>query len=403
MIKGCLIAVGALAAIAFGGALTLAAIFIIAALGFESGGPVATREIASQDANRTPQWSSDGQFLVVNLGYHIFKVNANGYALSRLPAEGDAGQFSPTLSPAGKIAYLDGSENQARIATMDDNGEQIKHHWKSDHRRRNGMPQWSPNGTHIAFTTIANDDRGNLINEAIIMDDLGKVTSKHTYAFGLGGGTPVWSNDSAKVAFSWLSRTGHYAITIAYVDGSSTTVIEAPIRSELETPTREPLAGLSSVAWSTDDQTIYYVLKQSADSPATLISTNISTSKESNFVTNLGDRWIEHIHLSPNGDILLFVATKIRDGKFTFQNSVHLVNTRGVVLNDLFTDPIELRANPGEIQASWSPDGKRIAVTNNERSPSLFTVALDGSDVRSLVIRDTNDNYFPAHAEPAYP
>ena len=403
MAKGCLWAVGAFALLALGGVLTLAALFVIAAIGFEAGGPVATRDIAAQDANRTPQWSADGRYLVVSLGFHIYRVGVNGDAWSRLPTEGDAGQFSPTLSADGRIAYLDGSEKQARIAIMDSDGKQIKRHLKTDHRGRNGIPQWSPDGRHIAFTTIGSDGQGNLANESIIMDARGSVVSKHIYAFGRGGGTPVWSNDGAKVAFSWLSHQGRYAITVADTDGSSKTILESPIISESGPNQREPRVGLSAVTWSPNDQIVYYVLKQNAASPAVLYSTNLSTM-ESKFIADLGEQWVEYIQLYPNGGILLYVATKLNGDKFSFQHSIHLVGADGTPLNELFTDPRELSANPGEIQASWSPDGERIAVVHDGYSSSpLFTIAPDGSDVRALITRDIDGNYFPAHAAPVDP
>ena len=86
------------------GALLLVVLLIVAAIGCELGGPIPNYEAAAGDANRTPQWSADGQSIVVNLGYRIYRVSADGRRLTRLPEQADAGQFSPSLSPEGHLA-----------------------------------------------------------------------------------------------------------------------------------------------------------------------------------------------------------------------------------------------------------------------------------------------------------
>lgn len=297
------------------GALLLVVLLIFAAIGCELGGPIPNYEAAAGDANRTPQWSADGQSIVVNLGYRIYRVSADGYQFMRLPEQADAGQFSPSLSPEGHTAFLDAASIFAYkmdIATMNSEGKRIKRHWRTTSSEGAGAPQWSPNGQYIAFTTERRDNARDIyVSESIIIDKRGSEIARHTNLFKTGG-IPSWSNNGEQIAFTWCRRPQPCAMSIMSLDGTAETVLEVPGFSPPGKPQVHPVANLSSAAWSLGDQKIYYIQIQGFHRTAELYSMNAATM-ESQFVADLGGYWIRYIRLSPDGKTLLYTARKMEN------------------------------------------------------------------------------------------
>lgn len=377
------------------GALLLVALLIVAAIGCELGGPVPNYEAAADDANRTPQWSADGQSIVVNLGYRIYRVSTDGRQLTRLPEQADAGQFSPSLSPEGRIAFLDATSIFAYkmdIATMNSEGKRIKRHWRTTSSEGAGVPQWSPNGQQIAFTTERHDNaRDAYVSESIIIDKHGSEVARHTSFFGTGG-MPSWSNNGEQIAFTWCRRPQPCAMTIMGLDGAARTVLDVVGFSPPGKPQVHPVANLSSAAWSTDDQKIYYIQVQGFHRPAELYPMNIDTM-ESQFIADLGGYWIRYIQLSPDGSTLLYTARKTENDFWTNDEVIYMVNTDGTDRRDITPFSMESLPDDPSVHASWSPDGSRIAVVAGNNS--LYTIASDGTDLRVLIYRDERGNFIP--------
>ena len=373
------------------GAAAVAALFVIAALGIESGGPVTPQQWASYSANRTPRWSADGQAITVNLRYSIYRVSADGIRMERLPAQGEVGQFSPSLSTEGRIAYLDSKGRVGRITTMDRDGKRIKRHLKIRGEHKAGIPQWSPHGQHIAVARIS---------QSIIMTEDGEIVATHNNPFP-SGAIPTWSNNGEKVAFAWCFNGPRCGITIASLDDASKTVLDIQGIAKPDAIQDEAVMNLSSVVWSPDDQTIYYIVLRGLHLPAVLHALNLSTL-ESRFVAELGGQWVDHIHLSPDDDTLLCIATKIHNGELVYDQRIYLININGTAQREITPDGLVLESRI-IAKASWSPDGSRIAVSHNGYWPALFTIAPDGSDLRALIVRDAEYNHIPAQAAPAPP
>lgn len=311
--KGCLIAGCALAGVVALCGAALAALFIIAALGIESGGPITPQELANHHADRTPQWAADGMSIVVNLRYSIYRVSADGRQMTRLPASGEDGQFSPSLSPEGRIAYLDARGRNMRISTMEHDGERVKRHLQAHIVSNAGIPRWSPDGQHIAFSKISG---------SIIMTEGGEIVSRYSNPFP-SGAIPTWSNDGEKVAFAWCFNGPRCGITIAKLDDVSKTVLDIQGVAKPDALQGFAVMNLSSVVWSRDDETIYYILLRGLHLPAVLYAMNLSTL-ESKSIAELGGQWVDYIQLSPDGDTLLYAATKIRDGELVYDQGIHL-------------------------------------------------------------------------------
>ena len=355
-------------------ALALLPVFV----GSPCGSIHTSQEIAAPYANRAPQWSADGQSIVVNLGAGIYRVSAAGDSMARIPRRGEFGQFSPSLSPDGRVVYLDATASATRVNVI--GGWGIKRSIYTG--RFVGAPAWSPDGKHIAF----NAPIGDSISEAKITTARGSVIARHEVRSGARR-KPVWSNDGKQAAFSW-NCWRRCMVTVLDIGGNGRTVVDAAVIAEPGKPAHETEGTLSSVAWSPDDRTIYYALKQGRHLPTVLYSTNLSTM-ETKRISDLSTDKIRDIDISPDGSKLIFAPYRL-----------FVINTDGTGRREILAEealyPNIIRYTIG----SWSPDGSRIAVSSGN---ALFTIAPDGSDLRALTGFDDDGNRVPANAKTGRP
>lgn len=404
-------------------ALALAPAFI----GSPCGNIHTPQQLGVRYANRTPLWSADGQSIVVNLRHQIYRVSADGSSVTRLPANGEGGQFGPALSPDGRIAYVDATEYTPRLTTVNSDGGHKKHHRWRGVSQIAGIPAWSPDGRYVAFSVRAQNEHqrdrwDDLVTQSVMMNEKGSLSAAHQPPFPAhsGRGWPVWSNAGRQVAFSWDCNR-RCIVTVMDVDGNGKTVVDAAEIAEPGVAEHWAYSGaLSSVAWSPDDQTIYYALKSGGHLPAILYSTNLSTLATRHII-DLGTRWIDHLAISPDGSKLLFVIHKpliqnsinrwrnMATGEWVetalaWKSGLFMIDTAGTGLHDLSGEVPQLQGwHFDNVQASWSPDGRRIAFNT---AYALYTIAPDGSDFRQLTTYDSNRsdrNVVPANPPPASP
>lgn len=177
--------------------------------------------------DNTPVWSPDGKSIAFTSGYRIFVMNANGTGVRAItPSEGWA--RNPSWSPTGERLVFEYSvsadatyevEEGWGIATVYVQGpgviETLTPLTGSDHD-----PDWSPNGTQIAFTSYRNDPDGDIF----VMSAGGADITP--FAGGAGAQRqPAWSPSGRLIAYSaQRSRTSGFDI---YVKGRAS---DAPTR-----------------------------------------------------------------------------------------------------------------------------------------------------------------------------
>ena len=397
-------------------ALALAPAFV----GSPCGNLHTPQELGARYANRTPLWSADGQSIVVNLRHRIYRVSADGSSVTRIPPDGEGGQYGPALSPDGRIAYVDATEYTPRLTIVNSNGGRKKHHTWRGVSQIEGIPAWSPDGRYVAFSVQARNDHqsgrwDDLVTQSVMMNEKGSLTAVYQppYLVRSGMSRPVWSNDGRQVAFSWDCYR-RCTVTVMDTDGRGKTVVDA---AKIAAPGQDEYQArgtLSSVAWSPDDQTIYYALQQGRHLPTILYSTNLSTLATRHII-DLGTRWIDHLAISPDGGKLVFVTHKplIKNSINHWRNSatgewvetalgwesgLFMIDTAGTGLHDLSGKVPQLQGwHFDNVQASWSPDGRRIAFNTTY---ALYTIAPDGSNFRQLTTHDAAGNVIPATAQP---
>ena len=347
---------------------------------------------ATQSADRTPRWSSDGETIAVNMGDSIYAVSTDGDEFWRIPkkksADSKYGEYSPSLSPDGRVAYrLYLEENSIGFFELitDDEGNYIESAKLdgSDVKRvaytgkLPSNPVFSPDGSRIAFFT----------------SEHGLTTAKSNGSNVRYSNSPVhgseatWSIDGQRIAMLVYSETKRtHAVKTVRWDGTD-------VRTVIEFEGEEPM--ILSLDWSPDNETIYFTRREQIDEMSfltRLYSVN-SNSSDLRIIPEVVDTSI--FAVSPDGSELLFVK----------RGGVYVMNKDGTNLRNLtsgydFTNDRVFISYSGNVLISpyyalWSPDSSRIAVFYlgsypiiDGRVVVLFTMARDGSDIRALIVHE---------------
>ncbi len=364
--------------------------------------------LSSAFANRIPRWSPDGTAIVVNIGSEIYAVSVEGDRVFEIPKEnGKDHHFSPSLSPDGRVVYTNyhvsdggglfsflrskGHKRDIRSANIDgtdakrifsiDNGKGVIHD-----------PVWSPEGSRIAFRTI-----NSIWTMARDGSDAHPIESLKIR------GRPVWSNDGQRIAAverEWMGMSGYrYSISNVKWDGTDKKIVV-----ELQ----ERGVSLAGPVWSHTDDLIYFIKREKVEDiwKSSLYSAR-PDGADLRMIADLSEFWRGgNFAPSPGGGEVLFV----HNGPILGDDGVHESNTGGIYVIDADGTGIRLIARirgfdrAPSLSASWSQDGKRIAVANNSATPKapviLFTMAPDGSDIRVLLKREEDGTPQPGHGEP---
>ncbi len=303
-------------------------------------------------------------------------------------------------------------------------------------------PKWSPEGSRIAFakllglnsnikgggpypgdgtfagvyTMAANGSDKRLVFPARIPIKLpGKGGGSSEWDLNLLAG-PVWSGDGKKIAFSKSELTlqhlddgalgDRFVEEVVYVvnsDGSGIVKLfdleeASKYRGEPPADVNDDIQNaeiLSPLTWSPDDKEIWFLYRFSYGvgiSDVTLAAVKVDGSGllEVSKAVPVGVN--PNLEWSPDGTKILVLPGDPRYARSggNITPSIYVVNADGSGLRRVIAATI----------ATWSPDGSRIAVFSPYvESPSLkkkyenaraylFTVAIDGSDSRVLVILD---------------
>jgi Tol biopolymer transport system component len=160
-------------------------------------------------------WSEDGTKVAFSKArnpdkgpFEIWVVNADGSGLKRLTRHHGL-SIAPAWSPDGlKIAYAtdEGKDRQLAIWVMNVDGSD-KHKLKSKKRLNLSDPQWSGNGTRIAFAMLkGNGPRKFDSSIAIVNAFDGSAFRRLTSAGGPDELNPNWAPQGEDLAFERTKR-----------------------------------------------------------------------------------------------------------------------------------------------------------------------------------------------------
>ena len=359
-----------------------------------------------RSADRTPQWSADGQILVVNLVDEIYGASVDGNRLWRIAHKDTehhlSGVFYPSLSANGEVAYakyyynygaLLSDSNTNHIELTDINGTEPSRLFSNTGLLGGNPPKWSTDGSRLAFST--NGKQVNIMTKresglSSILTFWRKYDT-HSIPEDMGGYEGFWSNDSQRIAFIRQDRHEDKSIvSVANWDGSdSTTIIEAKDIISLGVGIPIP-----NISWAPGDDIIYFTKTEfpgsedwEGDIRAIKTTTKLHSMRPDGsgerMIRDLGDDFlVKRVEVSPDGSLLLLTVIH-----FNQSNGVYVLNSDGSGLEQVYNDESgkSEQVKATTIYASWSPDGSRIAVHDLGHGGNVFTMSPDGSDARVVI------------------
>ena len=366
------------------------------------------RELAKElGVNATPQWSSDGQTVVGYADSHLYAAMADGSEVRRITKRWRGKNSSFSLATDGRLAYRNVHRSwkslwlglwhwRTKIADFDGQSADTRHILPID---RAGYLSWSPDGAFLSY------EYGSY---TVILDREGEEIRRYVHAVpeewlgGAGGSrAPAWSNDSLRTA------------KIAYSNGGEGQAVVATERADQAAPTfirrindTGVHPGVSTPAWSLDDQHIYFVMRKGYerddpwggyDEPAVLYSVR-TDGTELKALATLAGGYYEEVKLSPTGEELLMISrwASIAIGRGDRTPPPNPAQKQGSGLWVINVDGGNLRhIQEGYLYASWSPDGSRIAVADldptGRRGRLLYTVGKDAPAQQANQVLLTRD------------
>ena len=249
----------------------------------------------------------------------------------------------------GRIVFKSFRDGNAEIYVMDaygGNQENLTNHPADDR-----MPDWSPDGTKIAFVSRRDGNR----KQIHVMDADGKNVIRLT-DLRVGIRRPVWSPDGKKIAFSVEGRVWH--IVVMDADGNN------PVR--LEDQAADP-------SWSPDGREIAFVSQRDGGDEIYVIGVGGQGRKRvtQDLVHKLSPSF------SPDGRRIAYAAVPEHEG----YGHIHVVGADG-------RNRVQLTHNEEHHWSpAWSPDGQMIAyyVWDGFSGPgTIHLIASDGRYIRRL-------------------
>ena len=250
-----------------------------------------------------------------------------------------------------RIVFMSTRDGNYEIYVMDADGGNQEN--LTNHPATDTQPDWSPDGTKIAF---ASGRDGRRSHQIYVMDADGKNPIKLTDG-PLTKSHPDWSPDGRKIAFT-VRNLWTYQIDVMDADGNN--------REKLVAPAAEP-------SWSPDGRKIAFIARGAWSGEMHVIGADGQGLKR--VTHDLTDDW--NPSFSPDGRRIAYMMSKVRA-----HAQIYVVGRDG-------KNRVRLTYNKEHHGfPAWSPDGRIIAyhVVDGKcpDQPSIHLMTADGKYLRQL-------------------
>jgi Tol biopolymer transport system component len=320
-------------------------------------------------ARRLSIWILGVGFVCIAL---IALLPASG-ALSGPPGDLDE---NPAWSPDGRhIAFESDRDGNRDVYVMNADGSEVVQLTQSPYAilwslimidtSGDGQPDWSADGSRIAFISGRNNDLMTRVDfDIFTMDQDGGNIVNLTKVHGNTEMRPAWSPDGTRIMFESTGMGRNWDIYVMNVDGSGATRLSYGELDEGE------------AAWSPDGSQIAYISNQHGNFDIYTMASDGSS------IARLTDQPSseEQPVWSPDGGRIAFTSN--RDGNW----DIYIMNADGSNMEQL-TSGLSTESQP-----SWSPDGKRIAFTSDrDGDRDIYVMNVDGSSIVQLTGKEMAD------------
>ena len=295
----------------------------------------------------------------------------------------DPGAGSPNLllyRPQGKIAFSSGRDGDAEVYTMNPDGSELTR-LTINSNSDDLWPEYSPDGTKIAFTSGRGDD---IYYQIYVMNADGTNVTRVTNSRAGHCAESAWSPDGKQIAFRSNRDGGDWEIYVINVDGTNERRL-----------TNSPGWDLDP-AWSPDGQKIAFETTRNDPSNLEIYTMNPDGTNQVNITNNLNTVGAHNDYYpawSNDGAKIAFVF----DGDGT--DEIYVMNADGSGRVNLSNLPLSYEYSP-----SWSGDDSRIAFESDKDSSGgeIYVLDVVSGNITRLTF-NTGDGVNSVTAEDHYP
>jgi Tol biopolymer transport system component len=266
----------------------------------------------------------------------------------------NASARNPQWSPDGsKIAFLSPSQTGLGLYVMnwDGGGLRLLYPVVAD-----GVFAWSPDGRQIAFVCAP---KAHLDVCAVNLE----TAASESLTDGLAAYSPAWSPDGSRIAFT-ASVDNQYGIYTVRTDNRNLRSVFSASQTSFFSP-----------IWSPDGRQI--VLGGSRSCPSCGFSIYTVNDDGSHFLQLSGDGAADVPIWSPDGSMIAF------SGYGNASREIYTVSADGTRLDNLTHSDTQ-----DDVFPQWSPDGRQIAFISapirHSSSTLIYVINADGSGIHPV-------------------
>ena len=332
-------------------------------------------------------WSPDGSrmaFRVWTRGdYEIFVMNADGSGLSNITGSEGVSEFSwaPDGSMLAFTTFQEGNDYDVFVVNADGSGLRVVVESPFIEHR----PQWSPDGTTIAFERwpVRDSDPGSadIFTVGLEGGEAVPIVTSPGYDTGV-----AWSSDGTRIAFS-SERDGDEEIYVANADGSG----------ELQV-TDLPGVDATHAAWSPDGDRISFVALDGEQWDVWIVNADGTDLVK----LTPSDRDDGPAIWSPDGKLLAFTASNVLEGDNSGTFDVYTIRPDGTR---------ERRITSGQVAIGWDLSWQPVSKEVPDPAPGpdgpgrangaiLYRVGGEGGTTWYSVMPDGSDQHVVSEGEP---